>query len=834
MAADPIGEAIRNLFALQRLGNGLSRDSGNLIRALFNDIVSQLARIDPTAPRAAAQQRARIQKLLGEVGEMSRERFDDLHRLIRDGLAHIGTAQGEFAISMLRATLGGAAVDIAPGRIGINLVKSIVDTNPIQGELLRDWFRDASRKTTIMVRRQIQLGMAQNETIDDMVRRIRGRSVGGGRYSGGVMATTTREAEAIVRTAVNEIANVAHLRTYQENDDVVSEVELVATLDTRTTLLCASLDGTRWPVNSPDIRRPPLHIRCRSSLVPRINWAALGLEEPADSTRASMDGQVSSSMRYEGWLRGQPAAIQNQILGPTRAELFRQGRVTLEQLVRTDGRVIPISQLPRAAAPPAPAPRPARPPAPTPPPREIVPDAPRRGSFSSDEWDAVTQYTSGAYKRINPALREGMPLDAPDQGVVDGLDSAISGLSSDHELLYRGEALRGNVVRGRGSELAMASTAEERTELLRRWALEHAEEMYQVGAVIEDAAFVSTSKGLAPALDASAAAGGFIREPIEGLVFRIRNARGLDLSNVAEALQFDDEAEVILGRGTRFRILSVRRDVLEYDSGPGMGATRNRIVVDVEVTDAPVGVPAPPAAPPPTVPPVPDIPAYVPKATTRAVQDYVRDELGLFTEARFSGMDVGVANEIARALHEAKHRWGLGPMHGISATTASGYKGQFRIQWKAAKTLDDRVYTQSLQFSKNAFPSVEEGLRRIAEINGQARYLNPASGRAVRWGATVDGAYGTAIHEIGHALHFQKARDFFLGFRAQAAFKELDRLYDIGTWHTSPAHMAARAMISEYSFTNNSEYVAESFVAWTKGWPIHPDMKRFIEEVLIR
>ena len=45
---------IRNLFAVQRLGNGIMGDAGVMIQELFDDLAGQIARIDPTAVKAAS------------------------------------------------------------------------------------------------------------------------------------------------------------------------------------------------------------------------------------------------------------------------------------------------------------------------------------------------------------------------------------------------------------------------------------------------------------------------------------------------------------------------------------------------------------------------------------------------------------------------------------------------------------------------------------------------------------------------------------------------------------------------------------------------------------
>lgn len=42
----------------------------------------------------------------------------------------------------------------------------------------------------------------------------------------------------------------------------------------------------------------------------------MDIDEPAPSTRASQDGQVPASLSYFDWLKRQPAAFQDEALGP--------------------------------------------------------------------------------------------------------------------------------------------------------------------------------------------------------------------------------------------------------------------------------------------------------------------------------------------------------------------------------------------------------------------------------------------------------------------------------------------------------------------------------------
>jgi len=357
MPQSPIGSAVRNLFFLQHAGNAIAAEAEDLLSDLFDDIAAQIARLDPASIESRTVRVLRINALMAEIETITSSSFRQMKGLVTDRLVDVGVQQGNWASEQLDLWFGAALTNLAarvyyePVVIGPDLIRSILENDPIQGLKLGEWFDGQQEGTVRKVRRQIQLGMAQNETIDEMIRRVRGRFAGKrGVYTGGVMETTTREAEAIVRTSVNFIANEAHFETYKANEDITEEYEYIATLDSRTTIICANLDGQVFRYDDPSAPRPPQHINCRSTIAPIIKWADLGVEPPAEGTRSSVDGQVRSSINYEQWLKDQAASVQEKVLGKTRARLFRDGKVDLRDMVRNDNTIILLDDLLKKAS----------------------------------------------------------------------------------------------------------------------------------------------------------------------------------------------------------------------------------------------------------------------------------------------------------------------------------------------------------------------------------------------------------------------------------------------------------------------------------------------------
>ncbi len=58
-----------------------------------------------------------------------------------------------------------------------------------------------------------------------------------------------------------------------------------------------------------------------------------------------MDGPVSNQVTYGGFLKRQSKEFQNDVLGPRRAELFRSGKLRIDQFTDDMGRTLTLDEL---------------------------------------------------------------------------------------------------------------------------------------------------------------------------------------------------------------------------------------------------------------------------------------------------------------------------------------------------------------------------------------------------------------------------------------------------------------------------------------------------------
>lgn len=337
---------VRHQVYLQRY----STATVNKIIALLNrtdaDLVAQILKRDPTAT-TGTWSRKRLDVLLTEVRKINRDLYAQVERATRREMRALASYEAGFQQRLLSSTIPVTLDIVTPAA---EQLASAVLSRPFQGRLLSEWVSGLEAGTFARLRDQLRIGYVEGESIDTMVRRIRGTRIN--QYKDGVLEISRRGAQAMVRTAINHTANTAKEELFKANEDVIKSVRWVSTLDGRTSQICIGLDGKVFPVKQG--RRPPAHINCRSTTVPVTkSFRELGVDadEVAPGTRASMDGQVPDDVTYGDWLGKQSAGFQDDVLGVTKGRLFRRGGLDVRAFVdRNTGQVWNLQELARREA----------------------------------------------------------------------------------------------------------------------------------------------------------------------------------------------------------------------------------------------------------------------------------------------------------------------------------------------------------------------------------------------------------------------------------------------------------------------------------------------------
>jgi SPP1 gp7 family putative phage head morphogenesis protein len=196
----------------------------------------------------------------------------------------------------------------------------------VDGSMLKAFVSDWSQSEVMRVNNVIQKAWGEGWTVDRLTSAINGTKRLG--YADGILgvpdstaAVARRNARSVARTAVQHVASSARMATWEKNADAITGYRFVATLDSRTTQTCRSLDGRLFELGAGPV--PPLHVNCRSTTVAECDPALDFLDEGA--TRSSENGYVDANLSYYDWLKTQSAEFQDEAIGPTRGKLFRDG-----------------------------------------------------------------------------------------------------------------------------------------------------------------------------------------------------------------------------------------------------------------------------------------------------------------------------------------------------------------------------------------------------------------------------------------------------------------------------------------------------------------------------
>lgn len=334
-----------------------------------NEILDEIISRELNLNRFDADLRKRIVKLLVDlekdiigriqgknISEFTKKRLNEQLRVIKATITEyykeaekitaldyrdLAKQEAEFLRSTMDKIVG---VDLFNSMPSANQLVALANGTFIQGAINADWWARQSADMYFRFSNVIRMGYAQGQPINQMVESFRSQ-----------FAIGRRNAEALVRTAVHTVSSSARELMYEQNREVLKGKLYVAVLDNRTSPQCIAYDGAVYdmdnqPINGTKLpyRDLPAHWNCRSMYVPVLKtFRELGINLPdfPRSTRSSMDGQVPDNTTFKDFLERKSKEFQDEVLGKGKAELWRSGKITLQQLVDQSGNPVSLSKL---------------------------------------------------------------------------------------------------------------------------------------------------------------------------------------------------------------------------------------------------------------------------------------------------------------------------------------------------------------------------------------------------------------------------------------------------------------------------------------------------------
>ena len=387
----------RNAIDLNRYSNSVARRVINAYNDIIIDSVNQLRVIDDLA---APDKAARLRGILAQLKQSLAGWAGDATELTATELQGLAELQSEFVTEELRKALPAGSRDaVRTVEISPQFAQSVVTTDPTQlnvvalsddlfaavqgapatfsltaakgatitlpnGEVLEKAFRGIATDQAERFSQVVRNGLLTGETTPSIAKRLIGNLQFGEEAKtvrqlvaagGQATAVADNQVMALVRTSINQVANSASQQVYEANQDITKKYRYVATLDSRTSSICAALDNQEFPYGKGPM--PPQHFNCRSTTVPIIDPDIL----PPSTTakRASADGPVPINTSYGQWLaekqKGETnadlRARQEKTLGPGKVPYFNRlvdkygARDAMAKLVRDDGSELTLIEL---------------------------------------------------------------------------------------------------------------------------------------------------------------------------------------------------------------------------------------------------------------------------------------------------------------------------------------------------------------------------------------------------------------------------------------------------------------------------------------------------------
>ena len=373
-------------FDLMKVSNGQRQKVFVMLESLRKELANKLMASELDGSGMSDYQRNKLRGLFANVSETVQSKYEDVSTFMHNELVDLS----EIETAKL--------AQVVNSEVKYRLINNVVtrkEAEAIASDALigkassKEWWSRQSDGLVKSFSDSVRQGVLMGKDLGTMTREIVGKNASGVIVGGmpglaaaspNVMQKARRNAEALIRSSVMTIGSEAKAKLYQGNEDVIKGWQWLSTLDDRTTELCMAYSGSTWSLENeplgendlPFIGLPgTIHWNCRSVAVPLMRTFNEimgltddeGMKEMDPSTRSSIDGQIPEDTSFDVWLKKKDAEdpqFANDMLGKGKADLFRNGDITLRDLINDKGEVKTLEEL-RAEleSPPVPVPDPA-------------------------------------------------------------------------------------------------------------------------------------------------------------------------------------------------------------------------------------------------------------------------------------------------------------------------------------------------------------------------------------------------------------------------------------------------------------------------------------------
>ncbi len=323
---------LRNRHFLDAFASGLSGDLFAILQNAQKEILGKLEK-----PKMNELSRAHYKAVLAESSSILKEAYQEMGQETLESMSQAAQLEYWAVANAIRSEAGLKKIREDAPNMGLpeKALRHIL-TVPVGGYKLSDLMSKMQKDHQVMIRYALTQGLVQGQGMYTIARNIR-RSTG----------MAMQASRTLARTTMMEASNQALLEVYTENGKYITGYRWLGTLDSRTCMICAYLDGKMHDTVGGFPFEPPAHPNCRCVIAPETVFEDKALERPAkvwDKEQGKYVYQkVPASEGYGEWFARQNEEFQKEYLGPRRFELWKTGDLKFDQFIGTrDGQPMPL------------------------------------------------------------------------------------------------------------------------------------------------------------------------------------------------------------------------------------------------------------------------------------------------------------------------------------------------------------------------------------------------------------------------------------------------------------------------------------------------------------
>lgn len=330
-------EAVRRRLYLTRYSNETAANLAAQLARIPPKLLPDLLRLldGVSASNFTAE---RINALTKAISKVVEPIYASIWKEATQELSTLSRVESNYHFTLMESVIPNQVLTagLTVQTISFSQVWAAVNSNPFSGALLKDWGKGLAVDAIKTIMNTVTYGINSGQTTMQVIRAVTGTKALN--YQDGALQAPSRHLANVVKTAISHVQAEAGDMFIQANNDIIKAQEWISTLDSHTSALCIQRDKLRYTIDKepkPIGHSVPwgagpgkLHFCCRSTKAPIVmSLNEIGLKgEFSDATRASMNGQVPAATKYADWIKSQPAWVQDDVLGVTRATLLRAGK----------------------------------------------------------------------------------------------------------------------------------------------------------------------------------------------------------------------------------------------------------------------------------------------------------------------------------------------------------------------------------------------------------------------------------------------------------------------------------------------------------------------------